>query len=58
MTREEEYFYSMISPKIAKKKRACLKCKITFLSENGKRVCGSCLASNQNVRSEREGYRY
>lgn len=58
MTREEEYFYSLISPKIAKKKRPCLKCRITFLSENGKRICGSCLAQNQNVRSFRESCRY
>jgi ribosomal protein S27AE len=58
MTQEEEYFYSMVSPKIARKKRPCLKCTITFVSENGKRICGSCLASNQKVRSDRESYRY
>jgi ribosomal protein S27AE len=46
----DSYFYSLVKPTTAKKKRQCLKCGVVFLSANyGNRVCGSCAAQNNRA---------
>jgi|SaaInlStandDraft_1057018.scaffolds.fasta_scaffold27984_1 hypothetical protein len=38
-----DYFYSLVSPKNPRKKRQCLRCRRSFLSDNyGNRVCAQC----------------
>lgn len=50
ISEEDSYFYSLVKPVTAKKKRACLKCGVVFLSANyGNRVCGSCAAQNSRA---------
>lgn len=47
---KESYFYSLVRPVTEKKKKACLKCGVVFLSANyGNRVCGSCAAQNNRA---------
>lgn len=37
------YFYSLVSPQGQRKKRACLRCRRTFVSQGaGHRICGAC----------------
>jgi ribosomal protein S27AE len=50
LSEEDSYFYSLVKPSTAKKKRRCLKCSVVFLSANyGNRVCGSCAAQNNRA---------
>jgi hypothetical protein len=50
MTKEEreKYFKSLIAPPAVKKKRTCLKCGRSFLSESsGHRICCFCVEKNE-----------
>lgn len=40
---DEDYFYSLIKTGCEKKKRACVRCRVEFISKHkGHRVCGQC----------------
>ena len=42
-----DYFFSLVKPTTARKKRRCLRCAVVFLSSgHANRVCGSCAAKN------------
>lgn len=48
---QDEYFYSLISPRMeSKKQRCCLRCRVPFESLHyGHRLCAICDIANKRV---------
>jgi hypothetical protein len=52
---KEEYFYSLVRPKLERKKRRCLRCLDHFESFGpAHRLCGVCVAANKRVGARAE----
>lgn len=47
---KEEYFYSLVRPRLERKKRRCLRCSDHFESFGpAHRLCGACVLANKRV---------
>ena len=47
LTLRDDTFWSLVKPQAGKKKRACLKCSITFMSMYSNRLCSQCDIKNR-----------